>query len=168
VKFKKSENAGGKNFLKLKAGDKVKGIFRGEPLDFRIHWITGRSSECPGLATCEHCKTGTKSAFRFRINFITKENDAYVAKILEQGWTTYELLESLHEPYNLEKTVVEITRRGEGLNTSYTVVPLPPPNGAVSPELEKKLAAIALHDLKNIEASENTGHALNYGDEVPF
>lgn len=168
MKFKKNESSAGKHFVKLKAGEKIKGIFRGDPLEFRIHWTANRSSDCPGADQCEHCKTGLKAKFRFRINFITKENETYVAKIFEQGWVTYEILDSLHEPYNLEKTVVEVTRRGEALNTSYTVVPVPPPNGQVSPELEKKLSAIILHDLKNIESLDASITTSEYGDDVPF
>lgn len=153
------EGLGSEHFLKLKAGEVIRGVFRGDPHEFRLHWENNKSSLCTD-DTCERCKSGNKSKFRFRLNFLVKENDHYVAKIWEQGWTVYTQLRDLHaSDYDLEKTVVKITRTGSGLNdTIYSVLPLPPPNGLVTKELNDKLSQIKLHDLVNLAESTPESH----------
>lgn len=154
-----------KHFVKLKNDkDSIVGIFRGEPHLFRQHWINKRSFLCSENSECEHCKSKNKSTFRFRINFITKENNVYVAKVFEQGFTVYGLLKSLHETdYPLEKTVLRITRSGTGQDTTYTILPIP--KGEVTPELEKMLASVQLHDLGNLE--KTNGSEGPQGDTPP-
>lgn len=168
MKFK-PKNEDTRNFLKLKAGETVTGIFRGELYDFRIHWADNRSTICPGPDTCEICREGNKSKFRFRVNFVVKEGEGYVAKVTEQGWTFYEVLRSLNEgDYPLEKYVMKITRHGERLNTTYTVIPAP--SGLVSAELEKKLELVKLNDLGHITDAENEPPAHTDTDlnDLPF
>lgn len=162
MKFKpKSEDL--RNFLKLKPGETAQGVFRGELYDFRTHWADNRSTICPG-SECEICKLGQKSKFRFRVNFIVKEDqDTYVAKVIEQGWTFYEVLRALNEgDYELEKYVMKVTRQGSGLNTSYTVIPLP--NGLVSSDLEQKITSIPLNNLGHVTEAETEPVDM----EIPF
>lgn len=141
----KQDGGGKAAFVKLADGESIKGVFRGDPVHFKQHFVNNTGALCPGLATCEHCKAGLKPAFRFRLNFVTNENGAYVAKIFEQGWIVYESLGSLHEEYDLQKTVVKITRKGEKQNTSYTIIPLP--NG-LTDEQAAKIAAVPLQRLE--------------------
>lgn len=168
MKFQKKETVASKHFLALKDGDKIKGVFRGDPYETMVHWTDKVKNECTGPLTCEICKTGEKPKFRFRINFISKEAENYTAKIWEQGKRVYNQLEALNNSYELEKTVMEIVRHGSDTKTIYTIVPLPPPNGQVDPEKEKKLSTIPLHDLENIDAVEASVSANSYGDDVPF
>lgn len=169
-KSKGSSNGGvgGKDFLKLAPGGSVKGVFRGDPHEFHIHWVGNRSSLCPEDASCEMCREGTnKHKFRFRLNFLINENGAYVPKVFEQGWTFYCQLRDLHaSDYDLEKTIVKITRNGEGKNTTYTIIPVP--NGVVTADLEKKLAAIALIPLGDDSAPEPDESGDDDNEDVPF
>lgn len=133
----------------------MKGVFKGEPYDFRQHWIQGeqKSTVCPGVG-CPLCAQGEKPSFRFRLNFIVSENGVYTAKILEQGWTVYEALKNLHESdYNLEEYVLKITRHGDGTNTSYSVVPLA--DGKLPPEKLKLINEVPLLELAHQHAEEN-------------
>lgn len=152
MKFKpKTEDS--RNFLKLKANETISGIFRGDIYEFRTHWAENRSTVCPGKDSCPLCRSGDKSKFRFRVNFIVKEDAGYAAKIVEQGWTFYDLLRTINDgDYELEKFVMKISRHGTGLNTSYSVIPTP--NGLVSPATELKLKEIALNELGHITESE--------------
>lgn len=145
MRFRDISSGIGKHLLKLKAGEEVRGAFRGDPVDFRQHWSNNRGVMCTGPATCELCKAGEKSAFRFRINFIVNENGAYVAKIFEQGRAVYEALKALHLDYDLTKNTMKIRRHGSGTETTYAIVPLP--NGLIGDEMEKKFKAIQLHQL---------------------
>lgn len=152
MKFRDKSTGGGKNFLKLKAGESVRGVFRGDPYEFRQHWTANRGVKCEG-ASCELCKSGDKSSFRFRLNLVIQENGALAAKVFEQGWTVYELLKALHEgDYDLEKHFMKITRHGTGTDTSYSIVPVP--NGAVSKDTDKQIAAVKLADLSHQAAEE--------------
>jgi hypothetical protein len=44
-------------------GDKVVGVFCGEPDAREVHWTGERYEECAGEA-CAHCKAGTKVTLR--------------------------------------------------------------------------------------------------------
>lgn len=141
---KKPEGEGGATFLKLKDGESVKGVFRGDPFDFESHWKNG-SVPCPG-AGCEFCAQGEAPAFRFRINLVVKENGAYTAKLWEQGWRVYEALQGLDvSGYDLEKTAVQVTRRGSDKNnTTYSILPIP--NAELSEDQLKAIGDTKLHD----------------------
>ena len=147
MKFKDLTSSGGKNFLRMKPGDEIRGVFRGDPVDFRQHWKQGESRGyvCPGRETCDRCKAGEKSAFRFRINFVVKENAVYVAKVFEQGKASYEALKALHQDYNLEANTMKIRRVGSGTDTTYSILPVP--KGEVSEEFLKAMETLKLNAL---------------------
>ena len=66
MKFKEATGAmDSKNYLRLKDKESAKGLFVGEPYEFRQHWIGNRSSLCSEDAACPQCSTGLKSSFRF-------------------------------------------------------------------------------------------------------
>jgi len=168
--FSKSNGgANSKHFVRLEDGKSITGVFRGNPFEFYQHWQNNRSTLCVGRATCPLCKDD-KASFRFRINFVTSENGAHVAKIFEQGVKVYKKLAALHgADYDLEKTTVRITRSGSGKSdTEYEIVPVK--GGELTPGAEKKIAAIALHNLDNTpseEGEETTDAAVNE-EEAPF
>lgn len=117
MQFRKDlPESGSKNYLKLKDKESISGIFMGELHEFFILWENKKSREVT---------EGTPDAkFRFRVNFVTKEGAVYVPKIFEQGSIVYRQLAELHEEYDLEKTVVKITRNGTGTDTTYSLLPL--------------------------------------------
>ena len=169
MKFKDlpQENNGG-SFVKIGAGESVVGVFRGEPHDYRQHWLGERSEICLGGSSgdgCAHCANGIRATFRFRINFMVKEGSTYVAKIFEQGRRVYDQLRGLHEDYDLEQTVVKITRHGSGAkDTTYTVLPVP--KGTLSKEAQEALSKIKLHDLVNPIDDSESHHGSDM--DVPF
>lgn len=154
MKFKTRPKGLDADFLKIEAGQSVEGVFRGDPVDFYQHWPKGgEKSICSGSG-CPSCAAGVKRNFRFLINFVMKENAAYVAKVWEQSGTVYDDMRGLHESgYDLEKTVVRITRKGNGKDTTYHIVPKP--DGKLTPATEKAIAAVKLNELGQ-GASEST------------
>lgn len=129
----------GKNeFLRLKDGDSVKGVFRGEPSEFYMIWEDGR-----GRAALPD----EKGSFRFRINIVVSEGGGYVAKVFEQGRGVYDQLAALNDDYPLENFVMKISRKGSGpKDTIYAILPLP--DGKLTDEQKAKIAAVKLHELK--------------------
>lgn len=153
-------------FIKLKDGDSITGSFAGDPFEFYQHWSGNRSVICPGKATCAQCKEGDKGSFRFRLNFIVKEGDGYVAKVFEQGGKIYDYLRDMdHEYKGLERVPVKITRKGTDKNTSYVILPQPP----LSPKQIQTLAKVpllALQPTTNAPAEEQVPEETV--DDMPF
>lgn len=160
------------NRLKIEDGKSIDGVFRGDPYEFEQHWTGKFPTECPGRATCTECKAGDKPFFRFRINFIVKENGAYTAKVFEQGWRVYTSLKALHDAgYELEKTTVIVARTGSTKqDTKYTITPKP--KGELSELVDKALSQIPLHSLENQPDGPDTTDTETVAeedhDEVPF
>jgi hypothetical protein len=165
MKFKSVNFNGNKNYLKLSDGESVKGVFRGDPYDFRQHWGQGRSVLCQD-DSCERCAAGETSSFRFRINFVVNENGVYTAKIFEQGATVYGQLKLLHESdYDLEKMVVTISRHGSNKNnTIYNILPVK--NGEIKNGTLKIISQIKLHDLEHPSPKEGHEAAEEQNDFV--
>lgn len=126
-------------FLKLKDGDKVYGVFKGDIYEYHQIWAEKKvvPAGTPG------------AAFRFRINFIVKDGASYVAKVLEQGGTVYDFLKDLNESYPLETTVVEIKRTGSGKDdTRYSILPLPQAKQP-TPQAWSLINKVKLHHLQH-------------------
>jgi len=158
-RYKKDGGSGGsKHILKIAPGKDVRLVCRGEVKEYNQHWPQGQSRSvlCSEDASCQLCRDGDKPSFRFRVNCVVNENGAYVAKILEQGWKLYCQLGALSEAgYDLDKTVIKISRQGENKNnTVYTAVALPGNLGTVTPEQAKLFAAIPLISLSGDEQDE--------------
>lgn len=176
MKFpERQENQNAKALLKLKAGESVVGVFRGEPRIFRQHWeIVGgqkRPIECGGVRGCERCKVDPKTVHRFQLNFVTKENAVYVAKIFEGSYSSQKDLEELNKDYPLETTVLKITRTGSGTDTRYSFVPKP--NSTLSPAQEAELSKVHLNVLDPASAAgqQQAQHAADgpeQEEDVPF
>lgn len=155
-----------KHFVKLGDGGKERGVFRGNIHSYKRHWYKGQAPiVCTG-AKCDECAKGDKPGFRFRINFITKVGDQYVAKIFEQGITVLRTLKDLQSTgYDLEKHQVQISRTGTSMEaTTYTILPVP--NGNISPETEKIISNLKLHDLVNPD-NEKLEEREEHND-IPF
>lgn len=171
MKFR-SNSEGTMNLIRLKSGESLRGVFRGDVHEFKQHWSENRSVVCPGLNLCEKCANGEKASFRFSINFVLKENEHYIAKVWEQGWQTYLALKALHEGgYDLEKYLMKISRSGATKNdTTYSIVPVP--NGLLSPAQlveVSKVKLVQLGDEKKEPSSTYEATVTNEEDDsIPF
>jgi hypothetical protein len=164
------ESDDSKNYVKLKDGESVVGIFAGDIYEFSKHWVVNRSVVCTGEG-CEHCKSsGKRGGFRFRVNFVVKNPlGAYEPKIFEQGWKVYKNLRELNEEYPLEDTIVKITRQGSQMNdTSYSVLPIK--DCLVKPDLAVKIKALKLIDLRHSEEKhQEPPHPVEMTEsDIPF
>lgn len=161
MQFKKDipEPTGSKNYIKLKDKESIEGVFMGDLFEFHAIW-DGQSTKIVPANT-------PKSKFKFRVNFLTKEGPVFVAKVFENGAILYRQLEELHAEYNLEETLVKLTRNGTGLDTTYSVLPLL--KRIVTPETKKLLKTIKLHELNQSKGqSENGDPGFDSDEEIPF
>jgi hypothetical protein len=160
----------GKHMLKIEDGKSAVGNLRGELVRFYQHWKGGRSSVCPGRDTCALCASADpeerKSTGRFRINFITKANGAApTAMIFEAGKRVYDQMVQINKDVPLEKAWVRISRTGTKQNTQILLSVLPGDSGMVTPEQEKQLLSIPLHDLSLSKEAEPADAA---DEDLPF
>ena len=170
----KFNSGNGNSFLKINDKESVVGIFRGEPYEYRQHWVNKKGELCPGEG-CEHCAAGEKPGFRFRLNFVTYDAVDYKAWIIEQGWNFYTDLKGLHEgDYDLEKTLVKITRNGTGNMTKYTILPVA--NRVLTEQEMARIGAVKLLKLEKDEersqAPAQSEHMQSLSDmseqDIPF
>lgn len=150
-----SGGGGGENYLRLKDKETVTGIFRGEIKEYYLSWPKGGRKQI-----FSEPAPGTK--IRFEVNFVVKEGTTYVPKIFEGGHPVYKQLAALHDEYDLEKTVIKITRNGIDKNTSYTFMPA---KVAPSAETLKYLDSIQLLPLVG---ETPTSSAANPPNEESF
>lgn len=111
-----SEGSGSNLFLKLKDGESVTGVFRGELYEFFSKW-TGNKS----IVTSSLDPEGKQ---RFRANIVVYEDGQFRAKIWEFGRPVCAQLKDINDEYPLDKTKVKITRRGTGTDTTYMILPI--------------------------------------------
>ena len=149
-------------FLKLKDGESVVGVCRGEIYEFFNKWVGGRSQ----LTQADD----PDGRSRFRLNFVVQEDGKFVAKIWEFGFAIYNQLADLNDEYPLEKTKIKITRRGQGTDTIYLILPM-----VKEPIPAKTMKQIESVDLNILEHKEKpqfegapSGANENEFDEIPF
>lgn len=153
MKFPSLDNGGGSGggvssstFLKIKDGERIKAIFRGDPRVFRVHWAGGKSQLCSQKQDCELCKGGDKSKTRFQINVLVQVEGVWVAKVFENGYGLLKDMSTMHDEYNLEETCVWLSRSGTGTDTEYSIIPAKD-NGGLKKEDVARLGGIPLNVL---------------------
>jgi len=148
----------GKHILRLKDGDSIQGVFRGEITRFYQHWKSGRSIICPGRDTCDLCQSENeddrRANGRFRINFLIYVDGQWGAKVFEGGKRVFEQLKALNQDCPLEKMRVRISKSGEGKNSQIVISPVPGEAGLIKPAVEKELQSVELIDLAMGEQEE--------------
>lgn len=134
MQFVDSRGPSDPNIIRLKSGESVTGVLRGDPYTF------------------EHAfKPGDKPKFRFKLNIIVPDQGNLTAKVIEGGWKLYNQLADAHKAgWDLEKSYTKISRQGSTVNdTVYSATVMPTP---VSAETLAKVANVRLHKL-DIQAS---------------
>jgi len=134
--------SGGGMFVKLKSGESIEGVFRGEP-----YCCYEKFKERQEYATYVE-----GSSLKFKINFIVKENGSYVAKILKQGMTLAKQIRKLTLECGMD-TLFKLEREGSGKDdTVYYLIP----KGPVAPTSLQHIDAVPLLPLvANKESHED-------------
>ena len=147
-------------FVKLASdGDKVVGIFLGEPLAREVHWNGERYDECTGDKGCSHCTDGKRPSLRAAMNFYVPAEKA--VKVIEGGTTWFKDLFKCRDKYGLDKWTFEVERHGGAGDpkTTYTILP----DERLSDDQRTELAGLQLHDLRKVySGGEASGDFASY------
>lgn len=158
-KFKEQMKGGGE-FIRLKNGEEVTGIFRGEPVIFFKAYEPETKTT---ITKKEYFEYGGKSASkRFRLCFIVKEGENHVCKIFEGSKTSGEALSMIMDEYDITNTVFKIKRDGDKMDTVYHFLA----KDKLTPEQVKKIDAIELLDMEPMESGEDQAEFPTSMDEV--
>lgn len=178
MKFPKlPDSVDASQFLRLKDGQSVVGVFVGDPYPFYAHWVNQKPVTCEG-EHCNICKAGGKRGYRFKANFVTRDpqSGVLVAKIFEGTITTLKAMESFDAEHPLEDTLVKLSRKGAGpKDTVYILLPQLP-DYKLSSEKKAQIAKVRLHVFDEAEGSgaedpepDYPGKSEGYGQEdIPF
>ena len=118
----------GADYVKIKANESVRlYLLDSEPVSFFQHRKKGeiKPQRCKG-ANCPYCVSSEyDKRQRFAINSYCFE--AKKVQIFEQGKSVFGQIKKTWEAYekDLSKSDIIVTKQGDGLNTKYTVVPVP-------------------------------------------
>ena len=145
---KKYASSGGIFVRLANNGDKVVGVFCGEPHATEVHWTGEKYEECIGVgcSLCSGDRFISKSSLRVKLNFYVPAEGKM--KIIEGGTTWFKNVAKVRDKYGLDKWTFEIERHGESgdSKTTYSILP----EEKIDDELRAKIAAAKSYDLANI------------------
>lgn len=147
----------GGNFIKLKDGNSIEGIFRGEPHVFYQKF---------GDRT-EHKERGTKEegrSFRFKMSMIVKEDDQYVSKIMAGGFYLATSIDDQITENGID-SIYKVKRMGSGpQDTRYAVVF----KKALTEDQVKTISEIPVKELEVGRGVEESGEEDAGTEDIPF
>ena len=141
----KHASAGG-IFVRLTSnGDKVTGVFCGEPHAREVIW-SGERYESFDPKNPAHQADGKRPSLRVAINFFVLAEGTM--KVIEGGTQWFKDVLKLRDKYGLSTWSFEIERHGEAGDpkTRYSMLP----EEKVDQALRAKIAAVPLHDLERV------------------
>jgi len=153
------KHASGGKYVRLKDdGDKVQGVFVGEPESREVVYDkdTNKYHDIETDEGKKHVKAGKKTTAKFLFNFFEpnpKAPDTGEMKIYECGIVTFKDILKCRDKYGLDKKVFEIERRGKKGDTKTTYNVLPETD--ISDALKASIAKAALHNLKEVDGDED-------------
>src|SRR5512133_2514524 len=126
-------------------GDKVTGVFCGEPFAREVIW-TGDKYEIYNADNPAHQSTGKRPSLKVAINFFVLPEGEM--KIVEGSTQWFNDLLKVRDKYGLENWSFEIERHGEAKDpkTKYSILPEEKLDG----QLRAKIAGVELHDLNAV------------------
>jgi hypothetical protein len=134
-------------------GDKVVGVFVGEPLSREVVWTGEKYLDVRNPEAEKYLKKGRSSSLRVAMNIYVLAERA--VKIYEMGAVVFKDVFKLREKYGLDTWAFEIERHGgKGDNkTSYTILP----EQRLDDAMRREIAQLELHDLEKVLNSTDGG-----------
>jgi len=155
------QHGGSALFVRLaNDGDKVVGIFLGEPYPREVVWTGERYVDADAPEAKATLDEGRKPSLRVAINLYVPAEKA--VKIWEMGTVVFKDLLKLREKYGLEKWSFEIERHGASGDpkTTYSLLP----EQRIDDDDKKELASLKLHDLQQTVAGAESDDGFDSYD----
>jgi hypothetical protein len=145
----KHGNNGGVFVRLVNHGDKVTGVFCGEPYAREVIWTGERYQEFDPKNPA-HSIDGKRPSLRVAINFFVPAEGAM--KVVEGGTQWFKDLLKIRDKYGLDTWSFEIERHGEAGDpkTKYSILP----DEKIDATLRSKLSAARLNDLAVLVGGE--------------
>ena len=133
-------------------GDKVTGVFCGEPHAREVVW-TGERYETFDAKNPAHQADGKRPSLRVAINFFVLAEGAM--KVIEGGTQWFKDVLKVRDKYGLDKWSFEIERHGEAGDpkTKYTILP----EEKIDAALRQKIEGAQAHDLEAVVGGAGEG-----------
>jgi hypothetical protein len=127
-------------------GDKVVGVFVGEPLSREVVWTGEKYLDVKNPEAEKYLKKGRSSSLRVAMNIYIPAEKA--VKVYEMGAVVFKDVYKLRDKYGLDTWAFEIERHGgKGDNkTSYTILP----EQRLDDAMRRQIAQLELHDLEKV------------------
>ncbi len=140
-------------FVALEKGEKIAGVFIGEPHPKEVMWTGERYVELGSPEGKELIRHGKKPTFRAAINFFIPAEDS--VKIFEMSAPTFRTLFKMRRKYGLEGYAFEIEKQSK---SKYSILPDAP----LSERERAKIKTLELHDLAQILADSDESQFDSY------
>jgi hypothetical protein len=137
-------------------GDKVVGVFVGEPLSREVVWTGEKYLDVKNPEAEKYLKKGRYSSLRVAMNLYIPAEKA--VKVYEMGAVVFKDVFKLREKYGLDTWAFEIERHGGkgDSKTSYSILP----EQRLDDAMRRQIAQLELHDLEKVLSNTDAG-----GDE---
>jgi len=135
-------------------GDKVTGVFCGEPFAREVVWL-GDHYEPYDATNPAHRAEGKRPSLRVAINFFVVSDGAM--RVIEGGSAWFRDILKLRSKYGLGTWIFEIERHGEPKDPKTRHLILP--EEKIDAELQAKIAATPLNDLPRLVGGEASDSA---------
>jgi hypothetical protein len=142
-------------------GDKVVGVFVGEPLSREVVWTGEKYLDVKNPEADKYLKKGRTASVRVAMNLYVLAEKA--VKVYEMGAVVFKDVFKLRDKYGLDTWAFEIERHGgKGDNkTSYSILP----EQRLDDAMRREIAQLELHDLEKVlshsDTSEDEGHSFD-------
>jgi hypothetical protein len=150
------------NFLRLaNDGDKVVGIFVGEPYSREVVWTGEKYLDVKNPEAEKYLKKGRSSSLRVAMNiYIPAERKV---KVYEMSAVVFKDVYKLRDKYGLDTWAFEIERHGSkgDSKTSYTILP----EQRLDDAMRRQIAQLELHDLEKVLNNTDDGADEEQGFE---
>ncbi len=143
----KHASEGGK-FVRLQNdGDKIVGVFCGEPYAREVYWDGEKYSDTAPEGG------GAKASLRVALNFYVPAEGAM--KIIEGGTAWFKDVVEIRDKYGVEKWIFEVKRRGRkgDPKTKYSILP----ETHVDDAMRARIKSLPLHDLAAVGGEGDRG-----------
>lgn len=159
----KHANSGGVFVRLANDGDKVTGVFCGEPYAREVIW-TGERYETYDPKNTAHQSESKRPSLRVAINFFVLTEGAL--KVIEGGTQWFKDVLKVRDKYGLDKWSFEIERHGDSGDpkTKYTILP----EEKIDDQLRARLTKAELHNLEAVVLNGGASGSNDVVDDGPI